>query len=464
VEPKVDYEQLPPEWVEGRPPRMWGRHGFWQVQIRWAVLPIMVVGLLIGRALGFEFETAAILIIGVACELYNAFFAWIFSRNTASLEQDPQRERFLSLLEVSADYLAIFLLIYFTGGVSSPLVVFLIFHVIITAIQFSASTAYTLAGLAAGALWLLLLAQVQGWIGQPIFAFKGLPITLLDRPVYAAVLLLSFTATLFISAAMTARVMRRLRQRVGDLRQAYEAVEVLLAERARVMLEVAHNLRAPLAAGLSTLDLVTAGYVGELSEQQREHLERVALRLRTLDKAIGQLLTIARARDWSREIPDVVVDLNELARTTESTFREDAEAKQLRFRVDAEPDLPSLPSGSNLLEQVMENLVSNAIKYTPEGGSVSVRFARNGPAAVRIEVEDTGIGIPAAEQEKLFREFFRASNAKKASRDGTGLGLALTRRAVERHGGTIIVNSEEDHGTIVVVDLPLERDKPTVSP
>jgi signal transduction histidine kinase len=110
----------------------------------------------------------------------------------------------------------------------------------------------------------------------------------------------------------------------------------------------------------------------------------------------------------------------------------------------------------------MENLVSNAIKYTPPGGTVRVRFSRTGKDSVQIMVQDTGIGIPGKEQEKLFRSFFRASNAKKATTKGTGLGLALVKQTVERHNGQITITSEENQGTTVVIDLPAHQ--PSASP
>ncbi len=103
----------------------------------------------------------------------------------------------------------------------------------------------------------------------------------------------------------------------------------------------------------------------------------------------------------------------------------------------------------------MENLVSNAIKYTNEGGGVAVTFSRQGDW-LRIEVADDGIGIPAAEQSGLFREFFRASNAKKLAEEGTGLGLLLAKQTAERHGGSLRLASEEGVGTTVVVDLPFK--------
>jgi signal transduction histidine kinase len=233
--------------------------------------------------------------------------------------------------------------------------------------------------------------------------------------------------------------------------RANEAIEALMNERTQFMLEVAHNLRSPLSASLEIVEVLRNGYLGEVNERQKEYLERIDHRLRSLHKTIGGLLTIARTRDWSHEIPDVVVDINELARHTQRTFEEQAAAKKLRFAVVAEPDLPTVDSGADLLEQIVENLVGNAIKYTPDGGSVEVLFSRHGADEVWFVVEDSGIGIPQVEQGKLFREFFRASNAKKHTSEGTGLGLALVKQSVERHRGRIELTSDEGRGTTVVI-------------
>ena len=242
--------------------------------------------------------------------------------------------------------------------------------------------------------------------------------------------------------------------------QANDAIERLMTERTQFMLKVAHNLRAPLSAGLSMLDLIEGGLLGPVNEAQADHLRRIEERLRALDGAIGQLLAIARTRDVSREIPDVVVDIDALAAQTERTFRDEAERRGLAFEVTVEPGLPAVASGVDLLKEMMENLVSNAIKYTPAGGEVRVRCERGEPGEIRIRVRDTGIGIPEKEQGKLFQEFFRAANAKRHSPAGTGLGLALVKQTVERHHGRIRVDSAEGRGTSVTIDLPVRRARP----
>lgn len=606
-------------------PQLWGRRGFWQIRLRWAVAPIMIAGLALGHRAGFELPVLPILLVALASPVYNAVFAWIFGRFGERLDADPALDRAVVIVEVILDYLAMLLLLHFTGGASSPLAFFLLFHVIIGAVQFRSGTAYLFAGLAAGGLWALHLVHVTSWLPSYGLVFRGQPLHLLDRPAHTVVFLLFFTATLFLTATMVSRIMAQLHRHVDELgrltseltrlnarlqslytmvcaigterhlapvldtvtrelartmqvpavavkllsedgeslryvaahglpvelvertvlrvaespldrralegetlvqgrigaetglplhaelaalgirssvqvplevegrvigllaigadteehfgesdteflrlaaeivalaiedARANEAIENLMAERTQFMLKVAHNLRAPLSAGMSMLELVRGGDLGEVTPAQAKHLRRVDERLRALDRAIGQLLTIARARDLSREIPDVVVDMDELARRTRRTFQEEARLRGLVFSVEVEPNLPGVDSGVDLLAELLENLVSNAIKYTPEGGEVAVGIAEGEPGEVRITVRDTGIGIPEKEQGKLFQEFFRATNAKRLTPAGTGLGLALVKQTVERHHGRIRVESAEGQGTTVTVEIPVRR-------
>jgi len=434
-------------------PQLWGRRGFWQIKLRWGVAPLMIVSILIGRFLGFEFRVLPLVLIAAASLVYNSFFAWIFSRYEDRLAVDRRLDRFFTTLEVVADYLAMFLLIHFTGGITSPMVVFLIFHVIIAAVQFRSRTAYEFAGLAAGGLWLLLLGEVSGWFPSSEIIFQGKAVHAFDHVAYDVVILVFFTATLFLTAAMVSRIMQTLHERIAE-------VAAVDRERTAFMLQVAHNLRAPLGASLSMVEMLRDGYLGDVTDKQVDYLARIRKRLKSLHRTIGEILTLGQTRDWSREIPDVVVNLVALAEQTRRTFSAEAERKGLDFEVEADPSLPLVDSGEDLLEKVMENLVSNAIKYTPEGGQVRVRFSPSGPDEVRIVVRDTGIGIPADEQGRLFQEFFRASNAKRVTAGGTGLGLALVKKTVERHNGRLELTSREGEGTTVDIHLPTHQPGP----
>ncbi len=237
--------------------------------------------------------------------------------------------------------------------------------------------------------------------------------------------------------------------------RAYESVEQLIDERSNFMLRVAHNMRAPLAGSLSQMELLRGGFTGEMDPKQAEILSRVNRRLRVLNQSIGELLTLARSREGGMDYPPVAYSPKDLADNVESVFRAKAEAKGLKLTVSMEDGLPQMASFGDLLPQVVENLVSNAVKYTPEGGEVRIRFEHSTDGAgVRLLVEDTGIGIPAGEQTELFTEFFRASNARALEEEGTGLGLVLVKRTVDRLGGDLKLASEEGSGTTIRLRIP----------
>ena len=131
-----------------------------------------------------------------------------------------------------------------------------------------------------------------------------------------------------------------------------------------------------------------------------------------------------------------------------------AEAKQIKLSENV-GDVPSFVGDRARLGQVLDNLVSNALKFTPEGGRATVSLEATDDS-VLLEVADTGIGIAAGEQSRLFERFFRSSTATENAIPGTGLGLTITKAIVERHGGKIAIESVERKGTTVRVDLPLE--------
>lgn len=239
--------------------------------------------------------------------------------------------------------------------------------------------------------------------------------------------------------------------------RAYGAVQDLMKERSRFMLQVAHNMRAPLTSALSMLGLVREGYLGEIDRKQADHLERVGRRLENLSTTVQELLTLAKNREGVTDLQLAPVSLSSLAERIERTFRDEATRRGITLRVGVEKDLPEVLGDARMLEQMMENLVSNALKYTPCQGRVDLIFAGENDHRVKIEVRDTGIGIPPDEQSSLFGEFFRASNARKLVEDGTGLGLAIVKQIVDRHQGRIRLQSEQGQGTTVIVELPVRR-------
>jgi signal transduction histidine kinase len=236
--------------------------------------------------------------------------------------------------------------------------------------------------------------------------------------------------------------------------RAYRAVEDLGQERERFSFRVAHNLRAPLAAMVSMLDILSEGYTGGMSTAQVQYLQRIKRRATSLSELVNELMVLATSHGGRGGQTRIRVDLSGLVAHVGRTFRDKATERDQRFTVDAPEDLPPVLGDPEMLERMLENLVSNAIKYTPLGGMVRVRLSFAPDGRLLLEVTDSGIGIPKAVQQKLFTEFFRAENAKAMESAGTGLGLVIARDIVEQHGGTIRLESEEGRGTTFFVTLP----------
>lgn len=218
--------------------------------------------------------------------------------------------------------------------------------------------------------------------------------------------------------------------------------------------QVAHEMRAPLAAVRSMLDLVVQGYVSDPAKL-KDLVERAGGRLRGLTESINDLLLLAQDRTESIKPSLEEVDLAATLTSLLELFEGEARKKDIRLDVSIEDDIPKLTATSEGLERICSNLISNAIKYTLRGGQVRVSLSKPDLRSVCLVVSDTGIGIPSESQGNLFKEFYRAPNAKKLAEIGTGLGLTITRKLVEDFSGKIQYESQEGRGTSFTVLLPI---------
>ena len=236
--------------------------------------------------------------------------------------------------------------------------------------------------------------------------------------------------------------------------RSHEAGEALMTERNWFLMRVAHNLRSPLAAIISMLDVVRGGYQGALNAAQSEHLRRIDRRGRTMIRMISELLTLSQSREGSRIKALRPLDLRIIAGRIQRTFEDEARQKGLQFEMRVPTSLPTMQGDADMIEQALENLVSNAVKYTRRGGRVTVTFSEGPHRSVQIRISDTGIGISEADRKNIFTEFFRAENAREMDENGTGLGLAIVKQAIDQHDGRISVESAPVQGTVIEVSFP----------
>ena len=236
-------------------------------------------------------------------------------------------------------------------------------------------------------------------------------------------------------------------------RQAVERLREVDQLKDTFVSSVSHELRTPITSIMGYLEMLDEGEFGELNGQQANAVRRVSGNSRRLLSLIDDLLTLSRVQDDGLGLTDRAFDLREIVRSGHDVVAPAWVTRDLAVSLELPADPVPVVADKAMLERVVVNLVSNAVKFTPEGGRVGVRMSAAQGSAV-IEVRDTGIGIPVQEQDRLFSRFFRSSTAQKRAIPGSGLGLSIARAIVEAHGGTIEVDSVPDVGTTFRVCLP----------
>lgn len=215
---------------------------------------------------------------------------------------------------------------------------------------------------------------------------------------------------------------------------------------------VSHDLRSPLTAILGYVELIEKA--GPVNAEQRDFIQRILFSVQNITALINDLLDLGRIEagfDTNKEI----VPLGALIHYAVDGFRTRLEEKAQELRVRVPDDLPGIYGNPVRLRQMLSNLIGNAVKYTPEGGEITIE-ARAESGQVILRVHDTGVGIPPAEQPYIFDRFYRASNVNSLL-PGTGLGLAIVKSIVDNHYGRIWVDSSPGEGTTFTVILPVKQ-------
>jgi signal transduction histidine kinase len=216
---------------------------------------------------------------------------------------------------------------------------------------------------------------------------------------------------------------------------------------------VSHELRTPITSIIGYTELLEDGMVGELTLSQREIVDRVDRNGRRLLLLVEDLLTLSQIESSALRIEPVVTDIRAVVTNAHDALAPTMTDRSLGLTVRLPTD-PVVHHGDPVqLERMVFNLMSNAVKFTPDGGTVEVRLRSDGEHS-EIVVKDDGMGITEEDQAKLFTRFFRSAAATERAIQGTGLGLTIVQAIVALHGGRIGVTSGHDRGTTVTVTLP----------
>jgi len=236
------------------------------------------------------------------------------------------------------------------------------------------------------------------------------------------------------------------------LAEEYQRLVGVTTAKNRFVASVSHELRTPLTSIISFAGLLADPESGPLTEEQQDFLEIIERNGSRLIRLVGDLLMLSRLESGAVALEMDDVDPADVVVTAARGQQLTAAERGVELQMRTVPGEPVV-GDADRLGQVVDNLLSNAIKFTPPGGRVSATAVPDGEGWT-IEISDTGIGVPADEQDRLFGEFFRASNSRTERTPGTGLGLAISKLIVDRHGGELRLMSEEGRGTTAVLRLP----------
>lgn len=214
-----------------------------------------------------------------------------------------------------------------------------------------------------------------------------------------------------------------------------------------------HQLRTPISSMKWNIELLHSKKSGELNEKQHKYLAKIERGVQRMDTLIRDFLNVSKLELGTYAVQKKQTSMTGILQNALSEQDENIAAKRLILETELDKTVDTLIADEKLLLMIIGNLVSNAVKYTPEGGAVTIRTAGN-ERRVTFTIADSGVGIPKEEQDKLFSKLFRASNARENVPDGTGLGLYIVKHAVTLLGGDISVDSEENVGTVFTVVLP----------
>ncbi len=447
------------------------------VKMRWlAIAGVLIASLIATQVFHIQFSLVPIYIICVVVTLYNFFFLYqarnldvgtrgslpevlavplrrllIIPKASSSL---IERARATGNIHIIVDLAALTVLLHYTGGIENLFIFYFVFHVILAGILLHYRVAYLVATWAI--FLVLLLVGLEYYEIIPHVHLEGFAAANLHQQgSYILGVLVALSTCLYASAYMVTSISGELRKRqrevvalqqkgltekTQELAEAGQELTKLEEGRQHLLRFLAiasHDLKAPLSAVQSYIQLMLGGFSGELTDKQRQMLDRSSTRITEQLELISDLLDISRIEGGQIVQEMEEVSISQVVKESAENVGALAADKNIKLGTKVPVSLPKLEASGVRLKQAITNLLVNAIKFTPEDGDVLMRVTEH-KGDIFMEIMDTGTGISAEDLPKIFDDFYRGSDREKP---GTGLGLSIVRRVVEAHGGKIWAES-----------------------
>lgn len=427
------------------------KRAYWLIKLRWiAIAGVCLATFFAHNIMGVSVEDVPLYCVAAALVLENIISLLLLKRIIGASFNNAPIKKIINF-QITADLVALTILLHYSGGIENPIIIYFVFHMIIASILLSVRESYLQATLAVFLISLLAVLEYKGIISHHClegFVTCNMP----EGIFYVLGHVFVLATTLYLVVYMTSSISIQLRNQ----EEAYRQANIQLQQKDRIkdeyVLQLTHDIKGHLAAIQSCLSVLANGIAGPLSEQQADFVSRTHDRTKKLTKFVKALLRLTEMR-LSDKFERDFFSLKDTVSIAIESVKTKTEDKNITLSSGIEPTVDKVFGNQFSIEEAITNLLLNSIKYTPTNGTVQVQVKDNGET-VLVEISDTGIGIPANEIDKVFDEFFRASNAKRVERDGTGLGLSIAKQTIQRHGGHIWVESQEGKCTKISFTLP----------
>ena len=364
-----------------------------------------------------------------------------------------------SVIQMVLDLTALMLLVYYTGSIESPLFLLFVFHMVIGSIILPELVIYCAAALVIFIFSFLVFMEYLNVIPHhSVVGFLAFPFY--NNISFISVFLMVFAFLLIVTVMLTNGIAKELYKMEENLLDSLDKLKAAEIEKENYITGVVHEIKTPIAAVQSYLDLILQKFVGPINSQMEDKLKRTRVRSDEAIQMINNILKISRLKLMD-ELPAEELDIKRSICSAHEKLKMQIESKGIEFSLkDNRTFKRKLMGDKFLLEIGFSNIISNAIKYADNGGKVVITMSDN-EEGTELKFCDNGIGIPQFEIENIFKEFFRGSNIRHKGYEGVGLGLSVVKQIIKRHGGTINVLSpshlaDASHpGTCFIITFPV---------
>lgn len=432
----------------------------WSVSVRYLMIVTVAVITLVAYRIGFQFDLVGILIA--------VTIAFIFNLTSNLIYQSYYYPKFWPYIGIFLDMVVITLIVHSTGGVESIFLPLYVLQLVGTNVHFS-NTAGPLNLVFGGSLFTALtILENRGLLPHNSTGIMSEQLYLNTNYVFGVAITL--ITLMGMSTYRSGYVVRSLQKVESELLRAnnellrmnkiYSRVNRRLKEIDQMKTEfisvASHQMRTPLSATKWVLRMILDGDLGPLNVQQKEMLAKGYQTNERMIMLINDLLDVSRIEEGRFQYRFVHMSLEEVVDSSIQELSESIKKKDIKF-VYKKPktDLPKVNIDPQKMRLVVQNLVDNALKYTPAGGQITISL-KDEKTHVICGITDSGVGIPRDQQSRIFSKFFRADNVIRMQTDGSGLGLFIVKSIIEKHHGYVWFESTEGRGATFYFSLPLQ--------